>query len=66
MRTVSSKVGKKEHSTILEYANQTGESVSNLIRKVLINDAVYTYGFGNVPKDYRTNRHPVDMERKDG
>ena len=33
MRTVSSKVGKKEHATILEYANQTGESVSNLIEK---------------------------------
>ena len=66
MRTVSSRVNEKEFEALSEYANQTGESVSNLIRKVLINDAVYTYGFGNVPKDYRTNRHPVDMERKDG
>ena len=33
MRTVSSKVSKKEHTAIVKYANQTGESVSNLIEK---------------------------------
>ena len=61
MRTVSSKVSNREHAAIVKYANQAGESVSNLIRKALINDAVYTYGFGNVPDEYDYDRYPADM-----
>ena len=65
MRTISNKVSKREHAGILEFANQTGESVSNLIRKVLINEAVCTDSFDNVPEDYHVNRYTVDMEEKD-
>ena len=68
MRTVSSKVSKREHAGILEYANQTGESVSNLIRKVLINEAVCTDSFDNVPDEYEYDRYPADIpeENSDG
>ena len=65
MRIVSSKASKREHTAIVKYANQTDESVSNLIRTVLINEAICTYGFDNIPKDYHVNRYPVDMEGKD-
>ncbi|NMJ87100.1 MAG: hypothetical protein EX285_04595 [Thaumarchaeota archaeon] len=52
MRTISSKVSEREHTAIQEYANQTGESVSNLIRKVVIRDTVFADGFCNVPDEY--------------
>ena len=65
MRTVSSKVSKREHAAIVQYANQAGESVSNLIRKVVISDAVYGDS-GEIPEDCHVNRYPVDMEEKDG
>ncbi|NMJ87241.1 MAG: hypothetical protein EX285_05315 [Thaumarchaeota archaeon] len=60
MRTVSSKVNEREYAVIREFANQTGESISNLIHKVLINEAICTYGFGNVPDEYDIDRYPVD------
>ena len=65
MRTVSSKVSNREHAAIVQYANQAGESVSNLIRKVVISDAVYGDS-GEIPEDCHVNRYPVDMEEKDG
>ncbi len=65
MRTVSSKVSNREHAAIVKYANQAGESVSNLIRKVVISDAVYGDS-GEIPEDCHVNRYPVDMEEKDG
>lgn len=61
MRTVSSKVSKREHAAIVQYANQMGESVSNLIRKVLISDAVYGDS-GEIPAEYHLDRYPSDTE----
>tara|TARA_Y100000780_G_scaffold174653_1_gene159846 strand:+ start:1665 stop:1823 length:159 start_codon:yes stop_codon:yes gene_type:complete len=50
MRIISSEVSEREHTAIQEYANQTGESVSNLIR-IVIRDAVFTDDFCNVPDE---------------
>ena len=41
MPTISAKVSKKELDAIQEYANACGETVSNLIRKVLIKEATF-------------------------
>lgn len=40
MPTISSKISKKELDAITEYANACGETVSNLIRKVMVGDAI--------------------------
>ena len=64
MRTVSSKVSNREHAAIVKYANQTGESVSNSIRKVVISESVYGDSFGDVPAEYHVDRHPADMEEE--
>jgi hypothetical protein len=40
MPTISSKISKKELDAITEYANACGETVSNLIRKVMVSDAI--------------------------
>ena len=61
MRTVSSTVSEREHAAIVRYANQAGESVSNLIRKIVISDAVFADSFGVIPEDYHVNRYTVDM-----
>ena len=66
MRTVSSKVNKWEHAAIVKYTNQTGESVSNLIRKVLISESVYGDSFGEIPAEYHVNRYPADIEEEAG
>lgn len=41
MPTISSKVNKKELDAITEYANACGETVSNLIRKTILGEAVF-------------------------
>ena len=41
MTTISAKINKKELNTIQEYANAWGETVSNLIRKVLISEDTF-------------------------
>jgi len=41
MATISANVTKKESYAIREYANACGETVSELIRKVLLNDATF-------------------------
>lgn len=45
MPTISSKVNKKELDAITEYANACGETVSNLIRKVMIRYITFMDGF---------------------
>lgn len=40
MPTISAKISKKELDAITEYANACGETVSNLIRKVMVGDAI--------------------------
>jgi len=45
MTTVSSKVNPKEYAVISHYANCCGETISNLIRKVLIKEATFSGGF---------------------
>ena len=52
MPTISAKVSKKELDAITEYANACGETMSNLIRKVLIREATFMNGAGNV-EEYR-------------
>ena len=52
MPTISAKVTKKELDAITEYANACGETVSNLIRKVLIRTATFMDGAGDYV-DYR-------------
>ncbi|MBE44859.1 MAG: hypothetical protein CMO16_06770 [Thaumarchaeota archaeon] len=66
MRTVSSKVSNREHAAIVKYANQAGKSVSNLIRRVVISDAVYGDSFGEIPAEYHVNRYPADIEEEAG
>jgi len=51
MPTVSAKINPKEYDVITDYANACGETVSNLIRKVLISEATFLHGFGG-PKEY--------------
>lgn len=41
MPTISAKVSKKELDAITEYANACGETVSNLIRKIMISNATF-------------------------
>jgi len=51
MPTISANVTKKELDTIREFANACGETMSNLIRKVMISEAIYRNCFGG-PKEY--------------
>jgi len=51
MPTISANVTKKELDAIREFSNACGETISNMIRKVMINDAIYLNGFGG-PKEY--------------
>ena len=46
MPTVSAKINPKEYELISHYANACGETISNLIRKVLIKEATFMNGFG--------------------
>jgi len=46
MVTVSAKISPKEYTVISHYANCCGETISNLIRKVLIKEATFSGGFG--------------------
>jgi len=48
MPTVSAKVSKKELDAITEYANACGETTSNLIRKVMIGEAIFLKCFHDV------------------
>lgn len=41
MPTISSKISKRELDAIQEYANQCGETTSNLIRKTVLDEAVF-------------------------
>jgi len=51
MPTISANVTKKELDAIREYANACGETMSNLIRKCLISEAVFRNFYGDA-KDY--------------
>jgi len=57
MPTISAKVNKKELDAINEYANACGESVSNLVRKVMIRHVTFMDGF----KDYDEYRVGVSV-----
>ena len=54
MPTISANVTKKELDAIREYANACGETMSNMIRKVMINEAIFSDCFGG-PKEYECN-----------
>jgi len=54
MATISANVTKKELDAIREYANDCGETTSNLIRKVVIQEAIFLNGFWG-PKEYECN-----------
>ncbi len=47
MPTISANVTKKELDAIREYANASGETMSNLIRKVLLTDATFMNFYGD-------------------
>ncbi len=47
MATISANVDKKERDALQEYANACGETMSNLIRKVLLNDATFMNFYGD-------------------
>lgn len=51
MATISANVSKKELDAIREYANACGETMSNLIRKITIREAIYLNCFGG-PLEY--------------
>ncbi len=51
MTTISANVTKKEADAIREYANACGETMSNLIRKCLISEAVFRNFYGDA-NDY--------------
>lgn len=54
MPTISSRISKKEMDVITHYANCCGETVSNLIRKIMIKEATFMDGFGG-PREYECN-----------
>ena len=54
MRTVSSRVNEKEFEALSEYANQTGETVSNVLKKVVFERAAKSKD--GCPEGYRLNR----------
>ncbi|MGI0056570.1 MAG: hypothetical protein ACREAK_04260 [Nitrosarchaeum sp.] len=54
MPTISANVTKKELDAIREYANACGETTSNLIRKTVIEEAIFLNGFDG-PKEYQCN-----------
>ena len=60
MPTISANVSKKEFDAIREYANACGETVSNLIRKCLISEAVFRNFYGD------TNDYNFRIEIPDG
>ena len=74
MPTVGSKVSQKELEAIQEYANQCGETVSNLIRKCVIQMAIMAgnntndisdYDFGvSIPDDIPGEQQDKMMEEK--
>jgi len=47
MPTISAKVSKKELDAITEYANVCGETTSNLIRKIMINNVTFMNFYGD-------------------
>ena len=47
MPTISANVTKKELEAIREYVNACGETMSNLIRKVLLTDATFMNFYGD-------------------
>jgi len=65
MPTVSAKINLKEYDAITHYANACGETISNLIRKVLISEATFLHGFGG-PKEYNCGiRIPEDCSSEE-
>ena len=54
MRTVSSRVNEKEFEALSEYANQTGETVSNVLKKAVFERAAKSKD--GCPEGYRLNR----------
>ena len=63
MPTISANVTKKELDAIREFANACGETMSNLIRKVMISEAIYRNGFGG-PKEYECNIRYLIMHQE--
>ena len=51
MPTISANVTKKELDAIREFSNACGETMSNLIRKVMIKEAIFLICYGG-PKEY--------------
>jgi len=54
MPTISANVTKKELDAIREYANACGETLSNLIKKIMVREAIYLNCFGG-PREYECN-----------
>ena len=54
MKTVSSRVDNKEFEAISEYANQCGETVSNVLKKAVFERAAKSKD--GCPEGYRLNR----------
>jgi len=55
MRTVSSRINEKEFEAIAEYANQTGETISNVLKKAVFERAAKSKT-KECPDGYRLNR----------
>jgi len=51
MLTVSSKISERELEAITEYANACDETVSNMIRKVVVGEAIFIK-WANDTKEY--------------
>lgn len=51
MVTISAKITQREYDAILYYANCCGETISNLIRKIIISEATFRHGYDGLP-DY--------------
>jgi len=59
MPTISAKVSKKELDAIQEYANACGETISNLMRKVVIGEAIiFPVSYGT--SCYELGIFPID------
>lgn len=52
MPTISANISKKEFDAIREYANACGETMSNLIRNVMLTDATFMNYYSDSSKFY--------------
>jgi hypothetical protein len=59
MKTISSKINDAEHKAILEYANECGLTVSELVRKIVIHQICFLDGDSPTDAEYYEFRSEI-------